>query len=267
LVVGNNVRKSTGDKVPGVFLLERVGFQADGMAQQPRSPHYPGAKCLTAGGHAGQSLPDRKDGTALGWDTCQDLTVIDAITDYGLLERQSFKLKDDGSIAAAKTGQCVRRMKCEEGGEDLGYMYDLGDCRDDMNLKIMAKKSQANSIEHLRDMGYLSHAVLLENCTMCGPYQLLNMCLGGADCGGSWQAKPGWTKLASQYVGIDAVTGHSEYGNNAGGVDERAEVLGLDLSGIGPTRHAKGLCGSFATDSPTMSSFFYILQAEKNPNR
>merc|ERR1719506_2756977 len=131
-----------------------------------------------------------------------------------------------------------------------------------MNLRLRVKKSQANSMDHLRDLGYLSHAVSLDMCELCGAYQLENMCLKGG-CGGSWQAKPGWTKLASNYVGIDAVMGRSEYGNAAGGLTAQQQAMGLDFSGFGETRQKEGICGTQATDSPTKKSFFYLLKADE----
>merc|ERR1719506_2341147 len=132
-----------------------------------------------------------------------------------------------------------------------------------MNLRLRVKKSQANSMDHLRDLGYLSHAVSLDMCELCGAYQLENMCLKGG-CGGSWQAKPGWTKLASQYVGIDAVMGRSEYGNSMSNIPDRPNdrLNGIDLSGIAPSTHRDGLCGSNVTEAPPIDSFFYVLKAD-----
>jgi len=260
--VRNELNRSTNSPASvaeDFYLLERVGFQDTGLSHAPRTPHTSHAKCLTA-----SHTRTLTGGLALGWAKCQDTTVIDQITDLDLLEAQSFKLDHDGTIAAKKSGFCIRRMKCAEGGVTLGHIYDLGDCHDDLSLKIKVEKSQANSMTHMRDMGFLSHAVALELCELCGPYRLQNMCLAGADCGGSYQARPGWTKLASQYVGNDAVTGHSDYADGAGGSDQaQAEVLGIDMSGIGPTKHTDGLCGSWATDSPSLSSFFYVLKADK----
>jgi hypothetical protein len=187
---------------------------------------------------------------------------MEKVSNHSLRQLQSFKLRHDGSLSSATSGLCIRRMACQEGGTLLGHMYDLGDCRDDMNLKVKVEKAQANSMTHLRDLGYPAHAISLELCHLCGPYRLQNMCLGKADCGGSFQAKPGWTKLASQYVGEEAITGHSEYNVDAGGADDQAEVMGIDMSGIGATKHKSGLCGSFATDAPLISSFFYLLRSD-----
>jgi len=257
-----NARNSANGTNPAAvaqdyYLLERVGFQSSGASQQPRSPHTKKAKCLTAG------KADRKGGLALGWDTCQDTVTQEKITNLAALEAQSFKLLTDGTVVSKKSGFCIRRMLCTEGGTAIGHMYDLGPCRSDISLRIKVEKSQANSMDHMRNLGYLSHAVALELCDMCGPYRLQNMCLGSADCGRSYQAKPGWTKLASQYVGEAAITGHSDYGGEAGGLGKETNIMGIDLSGIGPTQHKDGLCGSYATDSPTLSSFYYVLKADK----
>merc|ERR1719453_866170 len=159
------------------YLLERVGFQESGAAQQPRSPHSHKSTCLTAGG------PDRKGGLALGWDVCQDTAVVDKISNPQDLEAQSFRLNTDGSIQAKVSAKCVRRLECNEGGVSLGYIYDLGECNDDQNLKIKVDKAQANSIDRMRPMGYLANAVALEVCNLCGPYRLQNMCMGSTKCG------------------------------------------------------------------------------------
>lgn len=244
------------------FLLERVGFQATGASQQPRSPNYPKATCLTAGG------PDLKGGIALGWRQCQDSAHVGNVPlDLDLLEAQSFQLRGDGSLSSKKHDLCVRRLACHEGRVLKGYLYDLGTCGSETDVKFHVQKAQANNVERLRDMGTLSHAVALELCSLCGPYRVQNMCLGGKDCGANYQGVPGWTKLASQYVGYDAVHGHSAYGGSAGGDDSKYEHWGIDMAGIGPTKHAQGLCGSYATDAPAISSYFYVLKADSTKSR
>lgn len=245
-------------------MLQRVGFQDTGFAPQPKAPHNPDAKCLTAGG------PDRKGGRALGWDSCEDLTVVTQIQNSTRMEAQAFKLNTDGTIKLKGTDLCVRRMPCKEGGILLGYIYDLGACRDDFNLIISVEKAQANNIEHMRDMGFLAEAVALEVCELCGPYRLKNLCMSNKNndaCGGRYQARPGWTKLASQYVGDAAVNGRSDYGTEVGGstgvAHTKEQMMGIDMTGIGKTTQPNGMCGSYATDSPTLSSFFYVLKMDK----
>jgi len=248
--------------------LERVGFQAD-PHHQPRSPNYPKATCLTAG------PPDQKGGIALGWRRCQDRTVMGyEKLDPVLLEAQSFQIDGDGSLASKKHwpamggNLCLRRLACHEGSILKGYFYDLGPCGSETNVKLEVMKAQANNVEHLREMGTLAHAVALELCALCGPYNIQNMCLGGRDCGRNYQGVPGWTKLASQYIGADAVHGHSAYGGSAGGDDTKYEHWGIDMAGIGPTKEARGICGSYATDAPSQGSYFYVLKADSgNPQQ
>jgi len=241
------------------YLFEWVGFEendrvADGM---PRSPHYAGAKCLTAGGY------DALGGRSLYWTTCMDTTVVTTINNHTLRKAQEFKLNDDGTVTSRDNNLCIRRMKCQEGDRTRGYVYDLGTCRDDISTKVGVRKPQANSMKYMRDMGYIAHAVRLDDCSLCGAYEIKNICLGDADCGHSWQAKPGWTKLASNYVGIDAVMGRSKYGNAAGGLTAQQQAMGLDFSGFGETRQKEGICGTQATDSPTKKSFYYLLKADE----
>jgi len=272
LVVGNLRSSSNQSQNPTdpaavakeYFLLERVGFQAGGAAEQPRSPNYAAATCLTSGG------PDQKGGIALGWRQCQDRTVlVNRDYDFDLLEAQAFQLNADGTLRNKKHGLCVRRLACHEAsgpGPGLlkGYLYDLGTCGSETDVKLKVQKAQANNVAHLRDMGTLSHAVALELCSLCGPYNVQNMCLGGSrtGCGDSYQGKPGWTKLASQYIGYNAVHGHSEYGGSGAGDSSKYEHWGIDMAGIGPTKQGQGLCGSYATDAPAISSYFYILKAD-----
>jgi len=238
------------------YLLERVGFQAGGIGPQPRSPHYPKAKCLTAGG------PDRKGGIALGWDTCQDRQFLSKPPDQDLLKAQAFRLLSDGTIYNKKHKLCMRRMSCSEGNHLLGYIYDLGQCSVDSSTQIQVNKALANNVQHMKELGTLASAVATELCELCGPYNLKNRCMGSRECGDSYQAKPGWTKLASQYIGFDAVHGRSEYGRNAGGEDSSYDEMGIDMAGIGPTRHEDGLCGSYVTDAPAVGSYFYTLKAD-----
>lgn len=242
------------------YLLELVGYGgAGGLHAQPRSPHYSKAVCLTAGG------PDRKGGVALGWDRCQDLGVVEKITSQDELEAQAFRLNPDGSLYNKKTKLCLRRMACTEGGILQGYIYDLGRCDPVTDIKLSVQKAQANNVEHMRDMGALSHAVALELCELCGPYKLENMCMGGNKaCGGSYQGKPGWTKLASQYLGYDATHGNSEYrgGTEAGGENTKYENWGIDMAGLGKTKHENGLCGSYVTDAPSQGSYWYVLKTD-----
>lgn len=256
-LVAGHLRQTPEAASQDSYLLQHVGYQAGGMAAQPKSPHSRTARCLTAGG------PDRKDGIALGWDTCQDLGVIDHIDSRKLLEAQEFQLRPDGSMYHKKHKMCIRRMSCTEGGTLQGYVYDLGACHSETDTRIKVSKAQANNVDHMREMGALAHAVSLELCELCGPYKLVNMCLGHSTaCGGSYQGKPGWTKLASQYLGYDATHGKSDYGRNAGGDDTAYEQNGIDMAGFGHTKHAGGLCGSYVTDAPSMGSFFYVLKTD-----
>jgi len=252
---------SADPSVPQYYLLQRVGFEDSGPAKQPRSPHVAGAECLTVGGL------DRKQGTALGWMPCQDLTTVESAAqmDAQTRELQLFVLNADGSISD-KQGRCIRRVPCEEGRVLQGYIYDLYSC-DEMDgkytVRIKAEKAQANSIDHLRDMGWLRNAVEMDTCQLCGPYQLENHCMASL-CGASYQAKPGWTKLASQYVGDEAVMGLSTVGvvgdSELGSDHTKEQLMGIDMSGLGYTKQTEGMCGSWVTDSPTIDSYFYLLK-------
>jgi hypothetical protein len=212
---------------------------------------------------------DLKNGFALGWMPCQDLTTVASAAqlDEQLREKQLFLLNDDGSLSD-KWGRCVRRVPCEEDQDGTsvvrGFIYDAFNC-DQVDgkyvVRIKVEKAQANSVDHLRDMGWLKNAVTIDNCQLCGPYQLQNQCMSNS-CGASYQAKPGWTKLASSYVGDAAVMGRSTVGvagPQMGSDFEKEQLMGIDMSGIGYTRQASGMCGSWVTDSPAMDSYFYLL--------
>lgn len=260
-IVGRVGVEAEPSAVPQYYLLQRVGFEDRGPAKQPRSPHVAGAECLTVG------TDDMKQGTALGWMPCQDLTTVASASelDPQLRELQLFVLNEDGSLSDKK-GRCVRRVPCEDGGDLRGYIYDLYSCEEldgKHHVRIKVEKAQANSVDHLRDMGWLSNAVEIDNCNLCGPYLLKNDCMESA-CGASYQAKPGWTKLASQYVGDMAVMGLSNVGvmgDTTLGTDHAKEqAMGIEMSGIGYTQQLDGICGSWVTDSPTMDSYFYLLK-------
>jgi hypothetical protein len=251
------------------FLLERVGFMDTGPAKQPNSPHVSSAECLTVAANT----KDRKGGVPLGWTECQDLTTVASAAeiDAGLREQQLFALKE-GGLLEDKHGRCLRRVPCDTedqpggpGGPPPGFLYDLYDCEqmdEKYQVKLKVEKAQANSVDHMRDMGWLRNAVEMDNCNLCGPYRLQNQCMTGM-CGENWQAYPGWTKLASQYVGDQAVYGHSTYGipgPQLGNANQKEQLMGIDMSGIGYTKQPSGICGSWVTDSPAMDSYFYVLK-------
>jgi hypothetical protein len=260
------------------YMLMRVGFQEKGPAKQPRNAHTKKAQCLTVGDHQSMLRGDglgAGTGTALGWMKCQDEIGIDVSKHKIDRERratQLFHLKADGSLMD-RFGRCMRRVACSDGdGHTLGQLYDLGDCKEidgPRTVKIKASRSMGNSLDHLSDMGYLANAVKIDAChpsSICGPYQLTNPCLGTL-CGASYQAAPGWTKMASQYVGDDAVNGRSLYGASGaaavGSLNKAQQIMNVDMSGIGPTpTRSESICGSYVSDSPAIDSYFYVLTAK-----
>lgn len=255
------------------FFLQKVGVEvaADG-AQTPRLPHNTEAdKCLTAG-----SLKDKDtlDGTALFWSYCQDSTFLSReALKADKREAQLFQFQMDGTVRS-RSGLCIRRMECSGGPR---FMYDLGSCKDvNMLVKFQVKKALASNMERMADLGTLVQAVATEACTVCGPFQLLERCSAGRPGGASvgcqrnYQAKPGWTKLASSYVGDNAASGHADQSATSGQSiydmlmnfwEGKIPSFDVEMGGIGETDRT-GICGSYVTDAPDLSSFFYLILGE-----
>jgi len=256
------------------FFLQKVGLEvaADG-AQAPRLPHNDKAnQCLTAGSAKDK---DTLDGTALYWTLCQDSTFRSKlISDPARREAQLFQFQEDGTVKSRSSGLCIRRMECSRGPR---FLYDLGNCKDsNVLVKFQVKKALASNMKRMKDLGTLVQAVATEACTICGPFQLVERCKSGRPAGSSvgcqrsYQATPGWTKLASSYVGDAAASGHGDLNADSGESlwtiisniwNGEVPSFDVDMSGIGETDR-DGICGSYVTDAPDLSSFFYLILGE-----
>jgi hypothetical protein len=254
-----------------VYMFMRVGLNS---ADKPRSPHTKKAECLT---RAPTDWPRATNGgLAVGWMPCEDPTTLNRPVVQWIRTNQQFVVAEDGTIQDGSK-RCLRRKGCRENGKLQGMVYDFVSCLKVLStdlVKVSAKKPRGDSEIAV---GFLKNAMDLDSClpnSVCGPYQLSNSCISKM-CGPSYQARPGWTKLASQYVGDDAVNGMSDYGavggDAAGEVHMKNQLAGIAMAGLGPPPKLskygamKPVCGTFMLDSPTHDSYFYMLTADSPP--
>jgi len=238
------------------YFLQWAGLQTSGISR-PRSPLDPDASlCLTAG------TQDTLDGISLYWHTCQ----IDEITptiNVAVRDAQAFSLADTGQIRSKATQFCIRRMQCKE-----SFVYDLGPCDGPGQIpEFWVQKPVANNLDHLRPMGYPAQAVATDACKLCGPYLLLERCRshggpsqGAGGCGQHWQAKLGWTKMPTQYVGDATAEGRLADGFSRDFIGELTSAFRTkeaDISGLGGSND-HDMCASYVTDGPTLESAFYF---------
>lgn len=218
-----------------------------------------GDLCLAVG------LPDQLDGVSLTWKSClasniATLTQIYAPDQY---TEQQFQLTLTGSLMSRKNGLCVRRMTCSH-----REIYDLGDCDDeDFVVKFEVQKAVANNLDHLKSLGYPIQAVAGEFCELCGPYLMLDQCTGSVNvperCDRNWEAKPGWTKLPSQYVGDDPeqeVRRIETIGHRATSyIRPKATLKDTDATSFGPASQDISTCGSDTGVFPAFAALFYLV--------
>jgi hypothetical protein len=253
------------------FFIQHAGLQQSGFLayRSARSPlDLEDALCLTAG------KEDKLDGVSLYWHTCQEVFIGDMMVDpetggvssrpYHVLdphirEAQAFAFTWTGNIVSKSTGLCIRRSACS----DERFGYDLGPCDGPGHVAVWeANKPAAGDIQRLEPMGTPAHAVTYDMCEVCGPYQLLERCLrqglpggGGPDgCSGDGQYPSGWTRWPSHYLPPLKPDDESTV------LERLVPDLGLaqsDMAGLGKT-DKDGICGTYATDGPSLNSFFYL---------
>jgi hypothetical protein len=246
-------------KVGDYFVLSHVGYEKYPV-ELPHSSHSEDARCLTV-----RESFTSNGGRDLYWDTCQNQNCRS-----GRCQAQSWTFNPDGTVSDKIHGHCLRRFPCKENNLDV-LVYDLADCQscrsDGMDCEIAkfeVQKLQANSMEeeHARDLGYLRKAADIELCAltkMCGPWKVTHHFKRGG-----YQAKPGWTKGASQYVGIDAIMGRSTYHTNVKAKGRLEQELGVEYDGLGEIGNGAGInqnvyCGTHTADTLSKGSLFYIL--------
>lgn len=243
------------------FRIQWVGLRTSDTPQ-PKSPLESGAnQCLTA------SSSDKANGISLTWASCEDPRVnACAETTKSAARAQLFHLSLTGTLRSVDTDLCVRRTLCD--GDR--YYYALGDCDSDLATIFKANKLIASSLDHIEGMGLPVQAVAKDMCQMCGPYILAARCFGlrrsstAPGCRQDWKASPGWTQRPSSYIGEwerDGSSSHpvQEFFDNVYDDLKRDGVLGASLSGLGRTDD-DGICGSYVTDGPDISSIFYLLR-------
>jgi hypothetical protein len=219
-------------------------------------------------------------GRALQLTRCSDssLTYSGKNENKTFQSIQAFHFLYDGRIRNQMTGLCIRRMLC-----GINPVYDLGDCGEDSTTTAwITTKAVANQMNEREFMGSPLVAVVKESCNMCGPYQLLQMCKG-VPMKSNWgcadtEIKPGWTKLPVtrpreedhwgkegagwlEGGGYSSLDYHED--EKFGGSDTvdgvEASFDGIDSVDMSQ-QDLSEYCGTFMTDGPSASSWFYFLR-------
>jgi hypothetical protein len=230
-------------------VIQRASLQDSG--DQVRSPYnLKDNFCLTAG------TGDALNGYGLYWRGCEDLSLIHMV-DPRVHEAQLFALTTSGMLKSKIGGFCMRRATCTQGST----FYDLASC-DEENLAVFeAAKLVAGKAKNAKSMGFPLQAVASEMCNVCGPYMFVDIC-SGSDPVRSVCTEPqpeaGWTRLRTQWLGYAR--------RSADTVEERfdhalydRDIFSSDKTSLGTTGDS-GICGSFVSQAPVLTGFFYILR-------
>jgi len=261
-------RETGGANGPAVVVLEQVGLKGSGVMGIEAMAEAGPSVCLTA-----SPKEDSVQGYGLHLQTCEssmktsrEEQQVVHNKDPELLQRQMFQLMPNGEVRSMR-GLCVRRMHCGTGNR---YVYDLGRCDGPGYVaKFQVQKPLMNTLEHLLVLGQAYKAVQDVTCTRCGPFMVIESCLtrgaehpSNVQCGNLYQAKPGFTKLPTQYIGDAAVQGRAPRIDGVDTVSDRMNPhdvaqAQIDLAGLTSTDF-DGLCGSYVTDGLAMESFFFF---------
>lgn len=231
------------------FVIQRASLQDSG--DQVRSPYnLKDNFCLTAG------TGDALDGYGVYWRGCEDLSLIHVV-DPRVHEAQLFSLTTTGMLKSKIGGFCMRRATCTQGRN----FYDLASCEDENLAVFEAQKLIGGKSSSVKSMGFPLQAVASEMCNVCGPYMFVDIC-SGSDPVRSVCTEPqpeaGWTRLRTQWLGYAR--------RSADTVEERfdhalydRDIFSSDKTSLGTTGDS-GICGSFVSQAPVLTGFFYILR-------
>lgn len=257
------VLKSEWDTDGNLYYLQRAGLQKEGIPM-PRSPRNVLANmCLTAG------KPDNVDGLGLYWHTCQVNLVAPHIPDLKIQEAQQFSLATGGQILGKGINLCVRRMECKG-----SHVYDLGPCDGPGRISqfMVTREAQHDASQYV-PVGTLAKVVDYDRCqSLCGPYIVLERCRseggprnGARGCGHNYKGDPGWTRGHGHYLGEDVIEGWIHRGPRRNVTIEVKELFmppeEVRLSGLMATDDV-GMCSSYVTDGPAISSIFYLTKVQ-----
>jgi len=246
------------------YYLQRAGLQSEGVPM-PRSPRNPHANvCLTVG------KPDNIEGLGLYWHTCQVNVGPPHVADRNIMEAQKFALANGGQILGKGLNLCVRRMGCKG-----AHVYDLGPCDGPGRIsQFMVTRTAEHDSSTYVSVGTLAKVVDTERCTtLCGPYIVLERCRseggprnGARGCGHNHKGDPGWTRGHGHYLGEDVIEGWIHRGPRRNLTIEVKELFlppeEVRLSGLAATKDRQvGMCSSYITDGPAVSSIFYLTKA------
>jgi len=246
------------------FAMERTGLQGSGLLGGNAFERGP-ALCLTA-----TDKENRVGGLGLRLQPCDNSfdtfgSKVPNNTSPELRAAQTFVLDPSGTVQSLGKWLCIRRMRCGN-----KFLYDLGRCDGPGYSAVFQVDSPlSSSIDNLSPLGHLFHAVKRQRCITCGPYVLKERCLTRGEkfpsaqeantCGEMWQAKPGWSRMPTTYVGDDVANGRRSVEESYDGVYDR--LVGsddtADMAGLMATDF-DGICGSYMTDGSTMDSIFYL---------